>query len=1502
MKQTFKKRVSLLLALVMVCGLLLEMPFSAMAANNYTINSTESTDDYYNLISKTDWDIAPGITESQIVLNSDDGSRRQVLFVMEADLNNEYVKVINSYSKTEAVYGGYKTGVMSEQAAVAESQGYNVVGAMNTCLSWYSGYEANRIGEPLGFIMVDAEVFFDPANCGYTYGNVGFPSVLVINKDYDENGNPRPADIPKVEMPQIRSSADLDGWEEQVIPVSSGYIVKDGKNMSPTPNHSPDNNSSAPRSVVGIKPDGTVVIMVNDGRQSPYSTGMSMYELAEVMLDLGCTYAVNCDGGGSTTWLSQRPGEELKVNNSPSDGAERPTTTGILFVSTAPADGAFARANISSEGMYYTPGSTVKFQALGTDLVGTPADIPSSAYWQIAEEGMGTIEDGVFVSSGKTGTVTAQVVYEGKVVGEHSIEIVVPTKLEFASKVMTVPFDSEVTIKLNATINDGVNTVILSANDVAFTTTNEALGTFDGFTFKSVSAENAPADVTSVLTATLSCNPELVATAALNLGKASEVIFDFENAADVGGWNIGDVNGNDEGFVQELSHATTADGQVHDGEGSMRVHLNPIAGTGISAAGWAQSELYPDEAVVIRNAQSLGFWLYIPEDMVHLQLKVHYYYDSKGDGIYDTKNRPTVLDGTYKVFDESGWHYFSVDISAYSSILIPGKNSNGLLSNTVTSHSNPMTFYRFIELNLPHANGSTLVKEYGSINGPYTLYVDNITADYSEAADDREAPIFGTMNLMGENDTTTELESHAFVTTSNNVLSLFAKVSEDTRKTNATGLNIDSAKAYVDGKEVEVALNNGIMSISGITVADGMHRIKFEICDNMGNKSSVVRMVSVNAGTNMPTVQVVPADPSLDRLYGGSVYWMNVNATDIETVQSVTTAIDLNNVNHWELDHMVVADGFTAEYTVNAETNTAYITISRTGKNEQVGEATLASLPIRVIYFDTDIRTPGYTAETYWAGDYEFWAQDVKVDVDMGMITFADGTTGTFSNEEFSVDTEWYIAKQFMDPAFLAERGTSHVHTLVAMQDVPATCLGSGYSDRTFCNVCNSVVDWGKTIPTEDHDWQVNAEGKLACSACKNLFNGEYSDGKTYVDGVLIADGWYNDTYYFINGVKVTGQRLIDGTMCTFDDNGVYLPDFSYTGFYHDGNGWMYFQANFQKRGFITIDGNTHYFDDATGYAPIGTFTLAGDRVYKVEGEKGKVLGAWDTFIVNGVERRRYYYSLRYYKNQWLEVDGEMYYFNNDGYALIGKRAVARSGEYLGGYEFADDGRLIAPITGPFVDAESGYMYFAENGVMVRNKLVKFENDYYFARGNYLLITWSTYISEEQANGLLPAGEYQFGADGKLVMHNGPVADAYNSAYLNFYKDGVRVYEEGLYEYDGGYYYVRSNGLLDTWAIYVSEEQANGLLPAGEYQFGADGKLVMHNGPVADAYNSAYLNFYKDGVRIYEEGLYEYDGDYYYVRSNGLLATWGIYVSEEKANGLVPAGEYQFGADGKMIR
>ena len=133
---------------------------------------------------------------------------------------------------------------------------------------------------------------------------------------------------------------------------------------------------------------------------------------------------------------------------------------------------------------------------------------------------------------------------------------------------------------------------------------------------------------------------------------------------------------------------------------------------------------------------------------------------------------------------------------------------------------------------------------------------------------------------------------------------------------NASGLDAATAKVYIDGVEVDCTFDGSKITSNGNVVADGYHRVKFEICDKAGNKSVVIRVVKVESGESASTIHVVPDDPTLDRIPFGSIYWMNLEATAIETIQSVTTVIDLNNVNHWQLDHMYLADGFSAEYTI----------------------------------------------------------------------------------------------------------------------------------------------------------------------------------------------------------------------------------------------------------------------------------------------------------------------------------------------------------------------------------------------------------------------------------------------------------------------------------------------------------------------------------------------------------------------------------------------------------
>lgn len=81
-----------------------------------------------------------------------------------------------------------------------------------------------------------------------------------------------------------------------------------------------------PRTLVGVKSDGTLVFVVVDGRDDGYSRGVTMTEAAELMVSLGCETAYNLDGGGSSTMYFN--GE---VVNQPSNGSERGTSD-ILYI------------------------------------------------------------------------------------------------------------------------------------------------------------------------------------------------------------------------------------------------------------------------------------------------------------------------------------------------------------------------------------------------------------------------------------------------------------------------------------------------------------------------------------------------------------------------------------------------------------------------------------------------------------------------------------------------------------------------------------------------------------------------------------------------------------------------------------------------------------------------------------------------------------------------------------------------------------------------------------------------------------------------------------------------------------------------------------------------------------------------------------------------------------------------------------------------------------------
>jgi hypothetical protein len=91
-----------------------------------------------------------------------------------------------------------------------------------------------------------------------------------------------------------------------------------------------------PRTAVGIAEDGRrLLLVVVDGRQRPYSDGMTLRELAKVMLALGAPDALNLDGGGSTAMVLADPDAAgtLRLASKPSDPTgERPVANALAVV------------------------------------------------------------------------------------------------------------------------------------------------------------------------------------------------------------------------------------------------------------------------------------------------------------------------------------------------------------------------------------------------------------------------------------------------------------------------------------------------------------------------------------------------------------------------------------------------------------------------------------------------------------------------------------------------------------------------------------------------------------------------------------------------------------------------------------------------------------------------------------------------------------------------------------------------------------------------------------------------------------------------------------------------------------------------------------------------------------------------------------------------------------------------------------------------------------------
>ncbi len=131
--------------------------------------------------------------------------------------------------------------------------------------------------------------------------------------------------------------------------------------------------NQAPRTAIGIRGDGSILLYTADGRQSGYAIGLTLQEVAVRLKELGCVDAGALDGGASTVMACQLPGEEsCDVRNAPSLGRLRETPQFLLLTAPDEEAGQLETLAVTSEEKVMLPGSSCMLYAGGCDGSGAP--------------------------------------------------------------------------------------------------------------------------------------------------------------------------------------------------------------------------------------------------------------------------------------------------------------------------------------------------------------------------------------------------------------------------------------------------------------------------------------------------------------------------------------------------------------------------------------------------------------------------------------------------------------------------------------------------------------------------------------------------------------------------------------------------------------------------------------------------------------------------------------------------------------------------------------------------------------------------------------------------------------------------------------------------------------------------------------------------------------------------------------------------------------------------
>ncbi|MBP3413441.1 MAG: phosphodiester glycosidase family protein [Oscillospiraceae bacterium] len=871
MKHSFKRVLSFVLVLAMVLSLA-PAGFAAGPA-------IEPPAGKYK-ISQTDYTIVSGVTESQVILNDTTGNNQQMAFITTVAPNAEvtfrasyygyYTEGSTPGSRAEAVKNNALTwGMMrttDQAAAFEQATGGSVVFATN------GDYYNMQTAQPLGYLIMEGNlVQTGNGNAKEPYFAVLKDGSYVI-RDYGED-------------------------HSDVLEAISGpfYLVKDGVNVA-----DPNNLDLMPRNSIGVKADGSVMTMLIDGRQPPYSVGMSLYDMGEILLKAGCVDALYLDGGGSATYASVREGtDELAVRNSPSDGPERTVASALLLVSTAVSDGSFDHASISPNNRVYTPGSSVQFTAIGVDAAGGNAELPTGLSWNVNAEAGNIDSEGLFTAkAGFVGEAVVELKNGAKTVGTTKIVIADIDDLYFTGESISLDFNADSDLGLNAKYaKRGIN-----YKDGDFTWTiesktegieNEAVGSMNGNIFHSGNFEGTVEAAVTVSYTKLD-GTVLSDTIAVEIGKMPIIYQDFEpdengpltaahfhmgkNTYHYAGSPYGD------GYYGDYPQLDVITAGTYSGNPTVTTLTAPYQFTG------NYDSAVPAAPIFRANGYTYYLW---PNNSIKAYMAGGLRTASREDGApVRSGDYSLELNYDYSSFDNSSnsnfyvrycgeeipvegyptelgvWIYAPEGTPAYKPYVdVAVWNGNGystknlpLMNATDGANSGGINWtgwmYCYTDLTSLHSSISAehpmMIRQgegllwlsyqpaagEGRFNG--TLYFDDMRFVYGTNLDDLVNPVIDSVTINGEE---LAADGSTVLTTSDVEL---AATFHDPESQNRTGVDASATVIFIDGKNIPCDGDDS-KALTRTSLGNGVHTVTVQISDGDGNYVSVNRQFEIKA-------------------------------------------------------------------------------------------------------------------------------------------------------------------------------------------------------------------------------------------------------------------------------------------------------------------------------------------------------------------------------------------------------------------------------------------------------------------------------------------------------------------------------------------------------------------------------------------------------------------------------------------------------------------------------